>query len=165
MVAGLYAGDGTVLDAGNSIVPVPVRPGESAPLSISEFGLVNHDSNQIALVQTCSAQYDPYFTFPSSFESIDLTAVPDPIQQDNATWIFSGNVTNSSGRNLSGITVTAMIMDSQNKLVAMGYTSIIPTADAISADESNTYYITINMDPSADATSYSSQIKVIGYLK
>jgi hypothetical protein len=165
MVGGLYAGDGTVLDAGNSIVPVPVKPGESAPFSISEFGLVNHDSNQIALVQTCSAQYDPYFTFPSSFESVDLTAVPDPIQQDNATWIFSGTVTNSSGRNLSGITVTAMIMDSQNKLVAMGYTSIIPTADAISADESNTYYITINMDPSADATSYSSQIKVIGYLK
>lgn len=165
MVAGLYAGDGTVLDSGNSVVPSPVRPGESAPFSISEFGLVNHDPNQIALVQTCSAQYDPYFTFPSSFESIDLTAVPDAIQQDSSTWIFSGSVTNSSSSNLSGITVTAMVMDSQNKLVAMGYTSIIPTGEAISTGESNSYSITINIDPSADSTGYTSQVRVIGYLK
>jgi hypothetical protein len=116
-------------------------------------------------VQTCSAQYDPYFTFPSSFESVDLTAVPDAIQQDNSTWIFSGNVTNSSGRDLSGVTVIAMVMDSQNKLIAMGYSSVIPTGDAISADESNPYSITINIDPSADSAGYTSQVKVIGYMK
>ncbi len=35
VVAGLYAADGTVLDAGNSIIPVPVKPGAAVPFSIS----------------------------------------------------------------------------------------------------------------------------------
>jgi hypothetical protein len=165
VVAGLYATDGTVLDAGNSSVPVPIKPGSATSFSISEFGIVNHNPGQAALVQTCSAQVDQYFTLPTPFEFVDLNADTETVQKDGATWIINGSVTNKSGVSLSTVAVVVMIMDTQNKLVAMEYTSINPTGDAISSGETNPYLVSVYLNPAVDATSFTTSTVIIGKVK
>jgi hypothetical protein len=165
VVAGLYAADGTVLDAGNSIVPIPLKPGIAVPFSFSEFGIVNHNPDQAALVQTCSAQFDPYFTSAASYESIDLNATDETVQKISATWIFDGSVSNASDKSLSRITVLAMIMDAQNKLVAMEYTTIYPTGDAIAVGETNTYSVPVYLNPAADTTGFTTKTMIVGNVK
>jgi hypothetical protein len=165
LIAGLYAADGTVLDAGNSIVPFPVRPGATAPFYFSEFGIVNHDPGQAALVQTSSIQVDPYYISPIFIEFVNLIATPETDQKDGATWTFSGSVTNTSGRSLSNATVVVMIMDAQNKLVAMEYTSIYPTGDAIAANDTNTYSVSVHLNPVADTTGYITTTVIVGDVK
>ncbi len=165
VVAGLYAADKTVLDSSYSWVPVPVKPGAGAPFSISSFGSVNFNSNQASLVNTSSAQADPWFTTPPTNELVDLSATGETVQKNGTTWTFDGSVTNSSGKSLSGATVVVMVMDAQNKLVAMEYTSISPTGDAIAAGETNTYSVSISLDPAADATGFTTTTVVIGDVK
>jgi hypothetical protein len=165
VVAGLYATDGTVLDAGNSSVTVPIKPGSATSFSISEFGIVNHNPGQAALVQTCSAQVDQYFTLPTPFEFVDLNADTETVQKDGATWIINGSVTNKSGVSLSTVAVVVMIMDTQNKLVAMEYTSINPTGDAISSGETNPYLVSVYLNPAVDATSFTTSTVIIGKVK
>jgi len=165
VVAGLYAADGTVLDSSYAFVPVPARPGEAAPFSISSFSRSNYTPDEAALVTTSTTQFDTGFTFPSSYEAIDLSVNGETVQKDGATWIFSGSVTNTSDRSLGGATVVVMVMDSQNKLVAMEYTSIYPTGDAIAAGESNTYSVSVYLNPVADASGFTTTTMVIGIVK
>jgi hypothetical protein len=165
VVAGLYASDGTVVDAGNSIVPVPIRAGASIPFGISEFGIVNHNSAQASLVQSCSAQIDPYYITPALMETIDLAAGSETVQKDGSIWTFNGNVINTSGRNLSRITVVAMVLDATNKLVAMDYYSINATGIEIAANEMNEYVLSVYLNPAADATNFITNTLIVGYVK
>ncbi|HEY5156898.1 MAG TPA: hypothetical protein VII93_02910, partial [Anaerolineales bacterium] len=103
------------------------------PFSISAFGIVDYNHDQASLVRTSSAQLDTWFTTPPSYEFVDLTATGETVQKDGATWTFNGSVTNTSGKSLSSATVVTMVMDAQNNLLAMEYTTIYPTGDAIAA--------------------------------
>jgi hypothetical protein len=165
VIAGLHSADGTVLDSAYSYVPVPMKPGAPVPFSVIEFGSVNSNPNQASLVRNASAQPDPWFTSPPTFEFVDLTATDESIQKNGATWTFNGEVTNSSGKDLSGATVVVMVMDSQNKLVAMEYTSIPPTGVAFVAGETNTYSVSVLLDPAADPTGVTTITLVVGDVK
>lgn len=165
VVAGLYASDGTVLDASYAFVPVPMKPGGVAPFSISSFSSVNYNPDLAALVTTSTTQFDPWFTSQSSYEFADLMATGETVQKDGATWTFNGSVTNTSGRNLSGATVVAMVKDAQNKLIAMEYTSIFPTGESITAGETYTYSVSVYLNPAADATSFTTTTLVVGDVK
>ena len=165
VVGGLYSADGTVLDSSYAFVPVPIKPGAAAPFSISSFGSVNYNPSQASLVTTSSAQFDSWFTSPSSSEFVDLTATGETMRKDAATWTFSGNFINTSGRDLSYATVVVMVMDIQNKLIAMEYASISPTGQAIVSGETNPYSVTVYLDPAADATGFSTTTVVVGDVK
>jgi hypothetical protein len=116
-------------------------------------------------VSTYSAQADTWFTYPPSYEFVDLAATGETVQKDGATWTLSGSVINSSDKTLSSITVVVMIMDAQNKLVAMDYTTIYPTGDAIAASETNTYSVSVYLDPAADSTGFTTTTVVLGDVK
>jgi hypothetical protein len=165
VIAGVHASDKTVLDSSYAFVPIPIKPGEAAPFSISSFSSLNYNPNQAALVSSETAQADPWFTSPTSLEFIDLTASGESGLKDGATWTLEGNVINTSGKNLSGITVVVMVMDAQNNLVAMEYTSISPTGEAIAAGDMNTYSITVYLDPQIDATGFTTTTVVVGDVK
>lgn len=165
VVAGLYSSDGTALDASYSFVPVPINPGVAVPFSISSFASVNHNPNLAALVSTYSTRFDPWFTSPTSNEFLDLSDTDGTVQKDGATWTFDGSVTNTSDMSMSGITVVAMVMDSQNKLVAMEYTTLYPTGDAIVPGETNPYSISVYLNPTADNTGYTTSVMVVGDVK
>jgi len=165
VVAGLYGADNTVLDASYAFVPVPMKPGAAAPFSISSFASINYNSNQAALVSTSTIQADTGFTNSPTNEFVDLTTTGETVQRDGLTWIFDGSVTNNSDKGLSGITVMVMVMDAQNKLIAMEYTSISPTSDAIAAGETNTYSVSVYLDPAINVTGFTTQTVVIGDVK
>ncbi|MCX6037650.1 MAG: FxLYD domain-containing protein, partial [Chloroflexi bacterium] len=165
VVGGLYAADGTVLDASYAFVPVPVKPGAASPFNISSFSNVDYNPDQAALVDTYTVQPDTGFTSTPYDEFIDLSAPGESVQKEGATWTFNGTVTNTSGKSLSSITVLAMVMDAQNNLLAMEYTTIYPTGDAIAAGETNTYSVPVYLDPAADATGFTTTTLVVGDVK
>jgi hypothetical protein len=165
VVGGLYGADGTVLDSSYAFVPIPLKPGVAAPFNISSFGSVNYNSSQAALVKSTTAQIDSWFTSPLSTESVDLVYANQTIQSDGATWTFGGDVTNTSGKKLSGITVVVMISDAQGKLVGMEYTSISPSGDSIAAGDTNTYSISISLDPAVDTAGFTTTTLVVGAVK
>ena len=131
VVAGVYGADKTVLDSSYSFVPIPVKPGASVAFSISSFSSINYNPNQASLVNTTTVQADPWFTYPPTSELVDLATTGETISKTDSTWTFDGNVVNTSNKSLSAATVVVMIMDAQNKLIAMEYTSISPTGEAI----------------------------------
>jgi hypothetical protein len=165
VIAGLRAADGTVLDSSYAYVPIPVKPGANDPFSISSFGSVDFNANQASRVNTASAQADPWFTTPPTSEQVDLFASDETVQKNGATWIINGSVANSSDKDLSGITVVVMVLDSQNLLVAMEYASISSSGEAIVIGETKPYSITILLDPAADTNSFTTTTLVIGDVK
>jgi hypothetical protein len=165
VVSGLYSADGTVLDAGDAYVPIPIKPGAAAPFSISTFQSMNRNPNLAPLLASSSAQFDTWFTSPPPSEFVDLIAGNESVEKDGATWIISGNFTNTSGKDLSYVTVAVMVMDAQNKLIAMEYTSISPTGDSILPGDMMAYSITIYLAPSVDTTGFTTATAVVGDVK
>jgi hypothetical protein len=165
VVAGVYGVDKTVLDSSYSFVPIPVKPGAKAAFGVSSFSSINYNPNQASLVSTTTIQADPWFTYPPTNDVVDLTASGENITKNGATWTFDGSVVNTSNKSLSGATVVVMIMDAQNKLVSMEYTSISPSGDAIAAGDTNTYSISVYLDPSANSAGFTTSTVVIGNVK
>jgi hypothetical protein len=165
VVAGLYGADKTVLDSSYAFLPIPVKPGAQSPFSVSSFSSINYNPDQAALVSTWSVQADPWFTYPPTNELVDLTATGETVTKNGATWTVDGSVSNSSNKNLSGITVVVMIKDKMNNLVAMEYTSISPTTEFIAAGETNPYSVSIYLDPAADATAFTTTTLIVGDVK
>jgi hypothetical protein len=165
VVAGIYGADKTVLDSSYSFIPIPIKPGASAAFSVSSFSSINYNPNQASLVSTTSIQADPWFTSPPTNDSVDLAATGETISKTDSTWTFDGSVINTSDKNLSGATVVVMIMDAQNKLIAMEYTSISPTGDAIAQGDTNPYSVSVYLDPAANSSSFTTSTVVIGDVK
>ncbi len=165
VIGGIYSADGTVLDASYSFLSIPMKPGEAVPFSISSFGSVDYSKEQATLVSSYTAQVDTYFTSTPSSEFVDLSATGETIQKDGATWTLSGNVTNTSDKSLSSATVVVMVMDAQSNLIAMEYTTVYPTGDAIAAGEMNTYTVSVYLDPAVDAIGFSTTTMVVGNVK
>jgi hypothetical protein len=116
-------------------------------------------------VNTTSIQADPWFTYPPTNDVVDLAASGETVTKNTSTWIFEGNVVNSTDKSLSGATVVVMITDAQNKLVAMEYTSISPTGTAIAPGDTNPYSVSIYLDPSANNSGFTTSTVVIGDVK
>lgn len=58
-----------------------------------------------------------------------------------------------------------MVMDAQNKLVTMEYTSINPKGDAIATSEQNPFLVSVYLNPAADASDFTISTMVIGDVK
>lgn len=162
VVAGLYDQVGIALDASYSNLAIPLKAGEAIPFSILTFGNVDNDPAQAAQVRTFTAQVDPGNTALLNYEFVELAANGETIQKDGATWTISGSVTNTSNQQLSSATVVVAVMDAQNNLVAMESTALFPSGHAIDAGEADPYSISINLDPSIDASGFITTTTVIG---
>jgi hypothetical protein len=162
VVAGLYNQEGNVLDASFSPLPSAVMANGSMPFSVSTFANVDSNPEQAAQVRTYTAQIDPWNTTPPMDNYIDLVSTRETVERDGATWILDGTVTNNSGKELNRITVIASILDAQNNLVAMEYTTIFPSGTVIAKGESNSYSVPIFLDPTMDSSEYTTSITAVG---
>lgn len=162
VVAGLYDQAGIALDASYSNLAIPLKAGEAIPFSISTFGNVDNNPAQAAQVRTFTVQVDPGNTIPLNYEFTELAASGETIQKDGATWTINGSVTNTSNQKLSSATVVVAVMDAQNNLVAMESTAIFSSGDAIDAGETDPYSVPIYLDPSMDASGFTTATTVIG---
>jgi len=161
VVTGLYADDNTVLDADWSFAPIVLSPGESVPVDIHSFSSVNNSDTQAGRVSAYTVQTDPYSTYPSMYEVFALTTKNDQVQKDSDSWTITGDVTNNSSQKLSSETVIVAIYDDGN-LVATDYTYISPTGESIASGETNSYEVTIYLDPNVDASDFTFQTIVQG---
>jgi hypothetical protein len=164
IVAGLYAEDGTVLDASYSFLAVPIQPGLTVPFDVSYFGSVNWNEEQAALVHSYTVQIDPWSTYPPFNNNVGLTSIDETIQKNDSTWTVTGNFTNTTSNELSGVTVMAAVYDPSGTLVAMGYTYSFPAGDTYAPGDSDSYEIYIYLDPVADTNGYTIQTYVIADL-
>jgi hypothetical protein len=161
VVAGLFAQDGICLDADYTFLPYAIQPGMSVPFDASYFGNVNYSDAQAALLDSYTVQVDPWNTYPPYYTSVNLTSSGETVQKDGSYWTVDGNFTNTSDKNLSGVTVVVSVYDSQNTLVATGYTYVYPDGDSYIAGSGDTYEVSLYLDPAADTTGYTTQIVVV----
>lgn len=162
VVAGLYAEDGTCLDANYAFLPIALQPGKSVPFDVSYFGNVNYNDGQAALVSTYTVQIDPWNTYPPFQPSVDLTGSGETVQKDSGTWTVSGNFTNSSTKNVNGVMAVVMVYDAQNNLVAVGFNYSNPSGDFYAPGSGDTYNVYIFLDPTADTSKYTIQTVIVG---
>jgi len=162
VVAGLYDQAGTGLDASYSNVAIPLKGGGAVPFSVSTFGNVDNNPTQAVRVRTFTVQVDPGKTIPPSYEFVELASSGETVQKDGATWTVNGSITNTSNQKLSSATVVVAVMDAQNNLVAMESAAIFPSGDGIAAGETDSYSVSIYLDPSVDAGGYTTASTVIG---
>jgi hypothetical protein len=119
------------------------------------------NEEQAALVTSYSAQFDPWRTYPPSYENVSLTPVGEMIQKSGSTWTAVGSFTNTTPQRLSGVTIMVAVYDPNNTLVAMGYTYSYPTGDAYAPDDNGSYEITIYLAPGVDTTGYTTHTFVV----
>src|SRR5271157_53101 len=162
LVAGLYAQDGTVLDAAYSFLTAPVDSGKNLPFDLSYFGNVNSNKSQAGRVRTFTVQADPARTKVPDAQSVELAASGVQIQKDGAVWTFSGAATNNSGKSLSGATVIVTIVDAQNNLVAVASSYVLPSSGSYSPGSGISYQLVAALDPTVDASGFKTTTTVFG---
>jgi hypothetical protein len=167
LVAGVYADDGTVLDADTWTAPFYLGPGESLPYSFDYFSSLNRNPDEADKATKSIVQVDPYWTSTTSFEFVPLETQNDNGSLDgdatDQTWKFSGEVTNTSDKDLSSLIVVVGVYDGDN-LVATNWTSVYPPEgqDTIAASDTVPYEVSVYLDPSEDGTTFTFQTFVQG---
>lgn len=162
LVAGLFAQDGTVLDAAYSFLTAPVEAGKSIPFDLSYFGSVNSNKAQAGRVRTFTVQVDPARTKVPDGQFQELAASGVQIHKDGAIWTFSGAATNGTGKDLSGVTVIVTILDAQNNLVAVVSSYVLPSSGTYSPGSGISYRLVAALDPTVDASGFKTTTMVIG---
>jgi hypothetical protein len=151
LVAGLYDSAGNVIDADYASLPIVLVPGEiGAPFDISYFSSVNWNDDVAAMLDTFTVQVDWYSTYEPYYDVVELETADDTYDQDGSTLTFTGNVTNTSTQNLSGMTVLLYIVDKDGNVVAVNSTYLWPEGDSIAPNATLPYEITIYGDPSVE---------------
>ncbi len=162
LVGGLYAEDGTVLDASYAFLPLAIPPGDAVPFDISYFGSVNYSADQAALVATFTVQFDPWSTYPPLYSSVALSPTGETVQKLGSTWTVAGNVTNTTDQNLIGFTIVVVVYEPSGTLVAMGYDYVYPDTDVFAPGAGGAYEVYVYFDPAVDTSGYTTQTFVVG---
>jgi hypothetical protein len=166
LVGGLYAKDGTALDADYTVTPIDIQVGQSLPYDISAFGNVNNNADEAALVDHFTVQVDRATTFHSSFVAVSLNTSKDVVDKSaNTTWQFTGQIANTSGKALTDETVIVAVYDAKSALVASNWTLVSPKGDSIAPGETSPYELSVYLDPSADLSSLTYKTFVAGEVK
>jgi hypothetical protein len=167
LLAGLYADDGIVLDADTWTAPFYLAPGESLPYSFDYFSSLNRNPDEANKASRSTVQVDPYWTSTTSFEFVPLETQNDEGGLDgdeqDQIWKFSGEVTNTSDKDLSSLLVVVGVYDGDN-LVATNWTSVYPPEgqDTVAASDTVPYEVSVYLDPKEDGTKFTFQTFVQG---
>jgi len=168
VVGGLYAKDGTVLDADTFSVPIYLEAGQTIPYDLAYFGSVSKNADEGKRIDSYTVQVDPYWTYPSTSQVVALkTSSDDGGNVADGNWTLKGDVTNTSGQALSSITVLTGLYDAGGKLVASGWTSISPAEgkDSLAKGEKGSFELTIYLDSQLDTTGLKFKTFVQGSVK
>ncbi len=155
MVAAIYDEDGNVLDAATTDIPTfSIAPGDTLPYDFQYWGPLNYKVGTIDLASSYTVQWDPYWTWASTSEYIDLATQNDSNEVSSYQITFEGEVLNNSGAEVDGATVIVSLYDVESgELVAMGYGGIYdPIASNATAEY--TAWVSIPVDFDIDSYEY-----------
>jgi len=153
--AGIYAQDGTVLDAFAVEAYLPAAPGQAVPFEITNFYPISKLPDQRARVNNVSLQVLPVSTHVYTVDKLELTS-PDEIVEiySGSTLIFNGSFTNTTDKAVANPILVAALYDQAHKLVAahMGYLS------GMAPGAKTGYAFGIPLDPSVDPASLTNEL-------
>ncbi len=163
LLAAIYDDDGRVIDVASTSLPIySLAPGETLPYDFDDWGLLNYKDGAIDDASTFSVQWDPYWTWISETEYVDLLTQNDFSEFDNCYGRLTGEVVNDSGSVLSSAAVIVCLYDAETgQIVAMGYESLF---DEIPAGESAEYDVYLDTEPGVDIDAIEYIIIVKGEL-
>ncbi|MBU1660129.1 MAG: FxLYD domain-containing protein [Chloroflexi bacterium] len=163
LLAAIYADDGNIIDVASTNLPIySLAPGETLPYDFDDWGLLNYKYGAIDDASTFSVQWDPYWTWISETEYVDLLTQNDFSEFDDGYGRFTGEVVNDSGSVLSSAVVIVSLYDAETgQIVAMGYESLF---DEIPAGESAEYEVYLDTEPGLDIDAIEYVITVKGEL-
>jgi hypothetical protein len=166
LVAGLYAEDGTVLDAATVSAPIYIGPGESIPLSFDYFSSVNSNAEELDRVDSYTVQIDSYWTYETTVEVVALETANETSETFGEGQVtFTGDVLNTSTENLSSATLILALYDTEDNLVTSSWTSVYPEGDSFAPEASLPFELTIYLPPGEDTSGYTFFTFVQGYVK
>src|SRR6185295_423710 len=105
LIAGVYAADGTVLDAAFTSVPIYVGPGEVVPVNFDNFYALMGDEELLGQVDHFTVQVDPYWTYESGSDVETLETANEQQESSDGYVTFTGDVNNISDSDLSSATL------------------------------------------------------------
>ena len=163
LVAGIYDADGNVVDAATTDIPTfSIAPGETLPYDFQYWGPVDYKTGAIDLGSNYYVQWDPFWTWSSSSEYVDLITQNDINTVDDFQVTFTGEVLNDSGDEIDSATVIVSLFDSESgELVATGYGAIY---EPISPNASAAYEVWINTPADFDFSTVEYTIAAKGDL-
>ena len=166
LVAGLYAADGTVLDASSVSTPIYAAPGASVPVTFEYFDSLNRRAEDQALVDRVSVQVDPLWTYPIPISVADLQTaneVKEPV--GTAQYSFRGDVVNSTEAELTSATVILAIFDGSDNLVSSNWMNLYPETETLKPGEALPFDLIVFVPTDADVSAYTFTTFVQGYVK
>jgi hypothetical protein len=129
MVAGIYDAEGNAVDAATTDTPTfSLAPGDTLPYDFQYWGPLNYKSAAIDAASSYTVQWDPYWTWDSTSEYIDLTTQNDANEVGDFQATFTGEVLNNSSSEVDSATVIVNLYDAQTgELTATGFGGIYET--------------------------------------
>lgn len=164
LLAGLYDANGVVVDAVSTSLPMYITPGQLMVFDTTYFSVVDWYQSQADLVDTFTVQLDPYWTYESPYDVVALEATNVNQTLEGATATFTGDVTNSSGKELSWISVQVNLYEG-DVIIASNYTTIFPDGDSFAAGSTGSFDLNIYLDPNQDTTNVEYEVIVQGAVK
>jgi hypothetical protein len=156
LVGGLYAKDGTVLDADETFTPIDLPAGQSLPYDVSEFNNVNNNTAEMSLVDHFTVQIDRSSTSHPTSQSVELKTSNEQLDKsNNPDWILNGKITNTSNQTLTSETVEIAVYDAKNELVASDWNVINPSSGSIVPGDTNKFNLYVYLDPNVDQQSFT----------
>jgi hypothetical protein len=155
MIAGIYDEDGNVIDAATTDIPTfSIAPGETLPYDFNYWGPINYKLSSVDLASSYTVQWDPYWTWTSSTEYVEISTENDVNEVSDYQITFTGQVYNDSGEDIDVATVIVSLYSVESgELVGMGYGGFY---DTIGANERADYtvWIEISNDFDVNAVEY-----------
>ncbi len=163
LLAAIYDDEGRVIDVASTSLPIySLSPGETLPYDFNDWGLLNYKDGAIDDASTFSVQWDPYWTWISEVEYVDLSTQYDAHEFDDGYGRFTGELVNDSGALLSNAAVIVCLYDAETgQIVAMGYELL---RDEIPAGESGEYEVYLDIETGLDVSDGEYVIIVKGEL-
>ena len=161
LVAGIYAADGTVLDASDISLPInALPPGETLPYDFDFWGPLVDSSGLLEQADSYTIQVDAYWTWETTTEQHVLSTQNDVNEFDDFGGEFNGQVVNDSGGPVDYITIVIYLRElATDRVIASGYDFIFDElADGATAD----YTVFIDVPDGFDIASAEYFIIVVG---
>jgi hypothetical protein len=122
LVAGLYDDNDNCIDSSSLYLPVPVAPGETIPFDFDVWGPTNYLTEAYNASTVYWIQIDWYSTYEAFATPYVIGTSDNTNTYDGYSATFTGNVVNTSGRDLDNATVLVALYDkTSGQLVAFDY--------------------------------------------
>ncbi len=135
LLAAFYDADGNALDVEVYSLPLDLRPGEALPFDFTGvWTVLDNTPGLLDEVDGYTIWWDPFWTWTSSTETVDLTTTDDLSSFDGDSVTYFGQIVNDSGAAVQRAYILVGLRDkATGDLVATGYSAIyndIPASGA-----------------------------------